>query len=60
MDFNKLAELLYPDSTLNIEDIEKKYTERVSSRIIGEFRILTLIGSDIRKKKMELNNGGKR
>lgn len=43
-----------------VKDIEKKYTERVSSRIIGEFRILTLIGSDIRKKKMELNNGGKR
>lgn len=28
MDFNKLAELLYPDSTLNIEDIEKKYKKR--------------------------------
>lgn len=43
-----------------VKDVEKKYTERISSRIIGEFRILTLIGSDIRKKKMELNNGGKR
>lgn len=41
-----------------MKDIEKRYTERVSSRIVGEFRIVYLIGSDIRRKKVE--NGGKK
>lgn len=43
-----------------VRDIEKRYTERVSSRILGEFRIISLVGSDIRRKKMEANNGGNR
>ena len=42
----------------SVRDVEKRYTERISSRILGEFRILTLIGSDIRRRKLESKNGG--
>lgn len=42
----------------NVKDIEKRYTERVSSRIIGEFVMISLFGKDIRRKKLELKNGG--
>lgn len=43
----------------NIKDIEKRYTERVSSRIIGEFVMISLFGKDIRRKKLEMKNGGR-
>lgn len=42
----------------SVRDIEKRYTERISSRIMGEFRILTLLGSDIRRRKLEGKDGG--
>ena len=35
----------------SMRDIEKKYTERVSSRIIGDYTILYFVGEDIRKIK---------
>ncbi len=38
-------------TNLNLEELAKKYSERVFSRIIGHYRALRFIGEDIRLKK---------
>jgi DNA replication protein DnaC len=40
-------------SNLNLDSLEKKYTERVASRIIGNFEILRFFGDDIRIAKKQ-------
>ncbi len=40
-------------TNLNLESLEKKYTERVASRIIGNFEILRFFGDDIRIAKKQ-------
>ena len=39
------------NSNLDIEDIEKTYTQRIASRIIGNYRYIQFFGSDIRQIK---------
>lgn len=38
-------------TNLTLEEIEKQYTARVSSRIIGNYTLLQFLGSDIRQQK---------
>ena len=40
-------------SNLNLSDLEKKYTDRIQSRIIGNFEILRFMGDDIRIQKKQ-------
>jgi len=40
-------------SNLNLDSLEKKYTERVASRIIGNFEIFRFFGTDIRIAKKQ-------
>lgn len=44
-------------SNLTIPAIANIYTERVSSRIVGEFTLLQFAGEDIRRQKQEKNYG---
>ncbi len=39
-------------TNLSQEDINKKYTDRITSRLFGEYRILAFVGMDIRKQKL--------
>ena len=41
------------NTNLNPEDIEARYSAQVSSRIEGEYKILLLIGEDIRRQKRD-------
>ncbi len=41
-------------SNLIINDLEKTYTERISSRILGEYELLLIFGEDIRIQKKKL------
>lgn len=43
------------NSNLNINDIRNIYTDRISSRIMGEFTLLRFVGEDIRLMKKERN-----
>jgi DNA replication protein DnaC len=38
-------------TNMDIEDLKKTYTERISSRIYGEYKLLHFIGDDIRTRK---------
>ena len=39
------------NTNLNLEELAKKYSERVFSRIIGHYQALHFIGRDIRLQK---------
>jgi len=41
------------NSNLNLRDIRATYTDRISSRIMGEFSLLRFVGEDIRLLKKE-------
>lgn len=41
-------------SNLIINDLKKTYTERISSRILGEYELLLIFGEDIRIQKKKL------
>ncbi len=43
------------NTNLDIAALAEKYTDRVISRIMGNYRIVQFIGDDIRLKKSELN-----
>lgn len=43
------------NSNLNINDVRNTYSDRISSRIMGEFTLLRFIGDDIRLMKKERN-----
>ncbi len=38
-------------TNLNLNELQNKYTERIASRIIGEYQILSFVGRDIRQQK---------
>ncbi len=38
-------------TNLSLEELEKQYTARVASRIIGNYRMLAFLGADIRQQK---------
>ncbi|MBE7027929.1 MAG: AAA family ATPase [Ruminococcaceae bacterium] len=44
------------NTNLNIKELAEKYTDRVVSRIMGNYRIVQFIGDDIRIIKSGLNN----
>ena len=44
------------NTNLNMAQLAEKYTDRVISRIIGNYRIVQFIGDDIRLKKSELSS----
>lgn len=46
------------NSNLNVSDIQDMYSERISSRIMGEFTLLRFVGGDIRQLKKERNTKG--
>lgn len=39
-------------TNLNQDEIRKRYTDRLASRIFGEYRILIFLGTDIRQQKI--------
>ena len=39
-------------TNLSKEDIQKKYTDRIVSRLFGEYIVLQFMGNDIRKQKV--------
>ena len=43
------------NSNLNMNDVKNTYTDRISSRIMGEFTLLKFVGEDIRLQKKERN-----
>ena len=43
------------NSNLNMSDVRATYTDRISSRIMGEFTLLKFVGEDIRLIKKERN-----
>lgn len=40
-------------TNLTLSDLQKKYSERITSRIIGEYNILSFSGRDIRQQKLD-------
>lgn len=38
-------------TNLSLAELQKRYTERLASRIIGEYQILSFVGKDIRQQK---------
>ncbi len=46
-------------TNLKLADIKAVYSERIFSRIIGEYKIIPFFGSDIRIMKKTKNNAGK-
>ena len=44
------------NSNLNISDVRSLYSDRISSRIMGEFTLLRFVGEDIRLLKKERGN----
>lgn len=40
------------NTNLSREDMRKKYTDRVASRVFGEYTVLPFLGTDIREKKI--------
>ena len=41
-------------TNLTLSELQKRYSERIASRIIGEYNILTFAGRDIRQQKLGL------
>ena len=39
-------------TNLSLTEMQKRYSERIASRIIGEYNILTFAGKDIRQQKL--------
>ena len=39
-------------TNLTKDDIQKKYTDRIISRMFGEYKVLAFVGTDIRKQKL--------
>ena len=39
-------------TNLTLEEIEAKYSQRVSSRLLGNFKMIRFIGNDIRMEKL--------
>ena len=39
-------------TNLSFEDIKKKYTDRITSRLFGEYHILQFVGTDVRAQKL--------
>lgn len=40
-------------TNLTAADLRKTYSDRIASRLIGEFRVLAFYGTDVRRKKLE-------
>jgi DNA replication protein DnaC len=45
-------------TNLSFDDIKNNYSERIFSRLIGNYKLLKIIGSDIRITKALYENGG--
>lgn len=39
-------------TNLSQEDIQKKYTDRITSRMLGEYKVVFFVGTDIRAQKL--------
>ena len=39
-------------TNLSKEEIQKKYTDRITSRMLGEFQVLFFVGTDVRAQKL--------
>ena len=39
-------------TNLSKDDIPKKYTDRITSRLLGEYRVCTFMGTDVRAQKL--------
>lgn len=39
-------------TNLSTDDIQKKYTDRITSRMLGEYQVLFFVGTDIRAQKL--------
>ncbi len=42
-------------TNLSKDEIQKKYTDRITSRMLGEYQVLFFMGTDVRKQKL-MNN----
>ena len=41
-------------TNLSNEEIQKKYTDRITSRMLGEYNVLVFVGTDVRAQKLML------
>ncbi|MBR2381528.1 MAG: ATP-binding protein [Clostridia bacterium] len=39
-------------TNLSTDDIQKKYTDRITSRMLGEYQVLFFVGTDVRAQKL--------
>ena len=42
------------NTNLNVTELRKTYSDRIASRLTGEFRVIPFYGTDIRKQKLGL------
>ena len=47
-------------TNLSFEDIKNNYSERILSRLLGYYKLIKILGRDIRIKKALEENGGKK
>ncbi len=40
-------------TNLKAADLQKTYSDRITSRLLGEFRLIPFVGTDVRKQKLE-------
>ena len=45
-------------TNLSKDDIQKKYTDRITSRMLGEYQVLFFVGTDVRAQKLINKNKG--
>ena len=41
------------NTNLSTKEILQKYTDRITSRLLGEYKILSFVGDDVRKQKLK-------
>lgn len=46
------------NTNLSVDELRKRYSDRITSRLLGEFKPLLFMGSDIRQKKLRKNGAG--
>ena len=45
-------------TNLSTDEIQKKYTDRITSRMLGEYQVLFFVGTDVRAQKLINKNKG--
>ena len=45
-------------TNLSKDEIQKKYTDRITSRMLGEYQVLFFVGTDVRAQKRMIKSKG--